>query len=176
MADKDRSKFLLSKQALPKVEIPKASAHKKRAFELPASVQRGAAGAPRPAQRVDPAPAAAPAPPEVVPAEPAAPPAEHPSEAEARPSAEAEDTAASESAPPADAAGDTPAGKGKRADSTLRFKDRTLGWFRVGDELDEEEESDEYEAEETVDRRAALWVAVGAVVLISAALALWQLS
>jgi len=159
MADKDRSKFLLSAEAVPKVEIPKAADHELREFRLPGAMR----SLPRREAVRDPRPTGG--------GEAHAEPLPSESAGGGQPSpARPEDARAEQ---PSDGARGAVAG---RADSTLRFKDRTLGWFRAGEELEEEEASDEYEPEEAGARRA-LPVAVAIVALLVAiALVIWQLS
>lgn len=163
MADKDRSKFLLSAEALPKVVIPKASEHRLREFRLPGALESGLASKPASARPLEPAdarpaqPSATPAPVIAGPADPAA-------------GAASAETSTSPEASAGERADE------RRADSTLRFKDRTLGWFRAGDDLEDEQESVEYEVEAPSRRRAIALAAAIAALLVAVAIAIWQLS
>ena len=161
MGDKDRSKFLLSKDALPKVVVPETSEHPVRQFRMPSALKSG------PVEQ--PAEAASSATPAETAATGAAPAAKEspspPSAAPPRKSKPAKGSAAAD-AVEGKAGHDRPTGKGKRADSTMRFRDRTLDWFRTGDDLAERPESEEYESEEPLKGSRAIFV-VAAIALLA---------
>ncbi len=198
-AESDRSKRLLSRDALPVIEVPRSAPHQIREFRLPAGLSGPIA---RPAPTREPGPAASEA--------AGAPDRAQPTDAEAsgegrgkaeekkeRAKAEKKERAkaeekkerakADEKKERTEVAGTErtePGGKKKRADSTARFGDRTLEWLREGDELADEERagaSPDDEGEPTATdagRRSygALWIGLVIAIAAAAALVLWQLS
>ena len=192
MADQDRSKFLLSSEALPKVEIPEALEHARREFRLPEALARGGTS-----EKSSPTPETEAATvegstPSSAAAEldeggdtesvdkggDAATSAAKGDAATGAAKGDAAQIAAKGDAAESAASGPSARGPGrKRPDSTLRFKEPTLGWFRAGDDLAEEEESDDYEP--SARKRGPVYfvaAAVLVVLVVLVALAIWHLN
>jgi hypothetical protein len=98
---KERSRKLLSNDAVPRVAIPRSRRGPKREFKLPDEIS---APIPRRASKV------------------------------------ADDDGATDEGPP----------KRRRRGSTGRFKERTLGWFKTGEELEGKDSVDPLETGEAV--------------------------
>lgn len=124
---KDRSRALLSDDALPKIEIPRSAAHRRRQFKLPEHLKT-----PIPMGR--------------------------------RAPAASKDGADAENQAP----------KRRRRQSTGRFKERTLGWFQTGEELETREGIEPSELDPDPKSRTPLLIfVVGTTVVVAAALVWW---
>jgi len=49
----------------------------------------------------------------------------------------------------------------RRRPSTARFRDRTLGWFKIGDDLATQDEMPRSDADDETESHSAVWLAVG---------------
>jgi len=134
--EKERSRALLSADARPKIEIPRASQHERREFKLPEHL-------------TTPVPSAGP-----------------------RADDEA-DEAASEAAE----AGAEDRLPRRRRPSTAKFRDRTLGWFKIGDDLATQDEMPRSDADGDDVSTPSSWMlaAAGIAVVAVIAVALWLL-
>jgi hypothetical protein len=131
----DRARELLRVDPLSSAQRPRARTHHARRFRLPSALGGGTVAAGQP---LDPAPSGGPAPGPATPRIPVPPPIPAPrGSARCRSSAPVPPPpprAASEPTPPS-----PPAPEPARAASEpARFRDRTLAWFREGEELERE--------------------------------------